>query len=79
MKILLLIDSLGVGGAETHVYDLARELSRVGHSVTVASCGGELARNLRACGVRHIKMRFFVWREAYKNAIFYSRSVAWTL
>lgn len=59
MKILLLIDSLGVGGAETHVYDLARELSRAGHSVTVASCGGALAQNLRACGVRHIKMRFF--------------------
>lgn len=59
MKMLLLIDSLGIGGAETHVYDLARELSLLGHSVTVASAGGELSRRLCECGVRHIKIRFF--------------------
>ena len=59
MKILLLIDSLSVGGAETHVYDLARELKALGHSVTVASAGGELARRICKCGVRHIKIRFF--------------------
>jgi len=59
MKILLLIDSLDVGGAETHVYDLARELARLGHEVSVASSGGEIARRLARCGVRHIKMRFF--------------------
>lgn len=59
MKILLLIDSLGIGGAETHVYDLCRELSRLGHNVTVASAGGELSRRLCECGVRHIKIRFF--------------------
>ena len=59
MKILLLIDSLGVGGAETHVCDLARELATSGHDVTVASSGGELARYLGEWGVRHIKMRFF--------------------
>ena len=59
MKILLLIDSLGIGGAETHVYDLARELASVGHSVTVASSGGELADRLRDVGVRHIRLCFF--------------------
>lgn len=59
MNILLLIDSLGLGGAETHVYDLARELSQLGHSVSVASAGGALARQLKKCGVRHIKIRFF--------------------
>lgn len=72
MKILLLIDSMSVGGAETHVHDLARELLRLGHSVTVASSGGELARKLSVCGVRHIKIRFFT-RGVMSGAIDYFR------
>lgn len=72
MKILLLIDSMSVGGAETHVYDLARELARLGHGVTVASSGGELARRLSLCGVRHIKLRFFT-RGAILGALGFFR------
>ena len=43
MKILMLIDSLGVGGAETHVCTLASELVKRGHLVYIGSCGGELS------------------------------------
>lgn len=44
MNILLLIDQLQAGGAETHVLTLARALMRQGHTVTVASDGGMLAQ-----------------------------------
>ncbi len=72
MKILLLIDSLGVGGAETHVCDLARELARLGHDVTVASSGGECSARLKAYGVRHIKA-CFLRRGVIRSAIGYFR------
>ncbi|MGM9631564.1 MAG: glycosyltransferase [Eubacteriales bacterium] len=55
MKILMLIDSLEVGGAETHVETLARELCALGCGVAVASGGGEVARRLAQNGVRHIR------------------------
>ena len=46
MKILLLTDKMDIGGAETHVFSLARELRRTGNRVAVASSGGALARSL---------------------------------
>lgn len=51
LKILLLIDALGVGGAETHVITLAKGLLDGGHTVAVLSSGGVLERALTACGV----------------------------
>ena len=42
MNILLLIDQLRAGGAETHVLTLARALQREGHVVLIASDGGAL-------------------------------------
>lgn len=51
MKILLLIDALGVGGAETHVITLAKGLQAQGHTVAVLSSGGVLERSLASCGV----------------------------
>lgn len=44
MKILLLIDALAPGGAETHVLTLATALIARGHSVTVLSDGGPLEK-----------------------------------
>lgn len=55
IKILMLIDSLDVGGAETHVETLVRELCALGCKVAVASGGGEVARRLGKSGVRHIR------------------------
>ncbi len=42
MNILLLIDQLRAGGAETHVLTLARALQQKGHVVIIASDGGAL-------------------------------------
>ena len=51
MKILLLIDALDIGGAETHVLTLAKGLRAQGHTVAVLSSGGALEGALAACGV----------------------------
>ncbi|MBQ7290551.1 MAG: glycosyltransferase [Clostridia bacterium] len=56
MKILMLAMSMGLGGAETHVLELSRELVRRGHTVFAASRGGVLACKLEAGGVRHISV-----------------------
>ena len=40
MKILMVTMSMNIGGAETHILELCRELVRGGDSVTLASfCG----------------------------------------
>ena len=52
MKILMLIDALGVGGAESHVEILATELAKMGHEIIVASAGGVLCKRLRGANVR---------------------------
>jgi glycosyltransferase involved in cell wall biosynthesis len=51
-RLLLVVDSLEVGGAERHVVDLACALRRKGYGVEVAcSVAGELAGSLEAAGV----------------------------
>ncbi|MBR2339456.1 MAG: glycosyltransferase [Clostridia bacterium] len=52
MKILMLLSSLGIGGAETHVLELSLALLRRGHEVTVMSAGGEYVASLK--GIKHI-------------------------
>jgi glycosyltransferase involved in cell wall biosynthesis len=50
--LLLVVDSLEVGGAERHVVDLATALHRKGYRVEVAcSVAGELSEPLEAAGV----------------------------
>ncbi|MBQ7591538.1 MAG: glycosyltransferase, partial [Clostridia bacterium] len=44
---------MGIGGAETHVLTLARELKRLGHRVEAASSGGILAEELVKSGIPH--------------------------
>lgn len=56
MKILLLSDRLGYGGAETHVVTLAAELKKAGHIPIVASSGGELELALARRKIRHIRL-----------------------
>ena len=56
MKILMATMSMGVGGAETHILELSRELRRRGHDVFVASNGGVYAESLAESGVKHIKV-----------------------
>lgn len=56
MNLLLLTSTLHCGGAETHVLTLARALRQRGHSVTVASAGGELADALSSYGIAHHRL-----------------------
>ena len=53
MHIVMLVDSMDVGGAETHIYELSRLLVLRGHRVTVLSSGGTTAHRLAAVGVGH--------------------------
>ncbi len=53
MKILIATMSLGIGGAETHIVELSRELLRRGHEVVVASNGGVYVKELEEAGARH--------------------------
>lgn len=54
MKVLMLIDDLGVGGAQTHLIVLARRLCALGCDVFVASSGGELADRLVGSDVKRL-------------------------
>lgn len=53
-SILLGTMALDLGGAETHVVTLARELKNRGRNVTVVSRGGTLERDLHESGIQHI-------------------------
>ncbi len=52
--IALLCMSLNIGGAETHIFELARGLSAKGHEITVFSNGGVYAEALEKAGIRHV-------------------------
>ena len=56
MKILMLADSLGVGGVETHIEMLALKLREFGHQIVIASFGGEVANHLKEKGIKHLKL-----------------------
>lgn len=44
---------LDIGGAETHVVELAKELRRRGHNVIVTSNGGVYVKELESSGIKH--------------------------
>ena len=56
MKILMVTMSMNIGGAETHILELCRELKACGEDVTLASFGGVYADELAACGIRHVTL-----------------------
>ena len=53
MKILMATMALDIGGAETHIVELAKELVRQGHEILVASNGGVYVSELKAAGISH--------------------------
>lgn len=53
MKVLLSLMKLDIGGAETHVVELAKELRRRGWEVIVTSNGGAYVPELEEAGIRH--------------------------
>ncbi len=52
-NILLSLQQLTIGGAETHVVELAKELKRRGYNVVVTSRGGVYEKELEAAGIKH--------------------------
>ncbi len=53
MRILLVSTRMGVGGAETHILTLARELKLRGHHVHILSAGGMLVQRLISSQIDH--------------------------
>ena len=56
MRILMVTMGLDIGGAETHIVELSRELKNRGCDVLVASNGGVYEKELEDCGIRHYRM-----------------------
>ena len=54
MKILMATMKMEIGGAETHILELAKELAAQGVDVTVVSAGGVYAKELEAAGIAHV-------------------------
>ncbi len=53
MKVLLSLMKLDIGGAETHVVELAKELKRRGFEVVITSNGGAYVPEIEAFGIKH--------------------------
>ena len=52
-KILMITMGLDIGGAETHIVELSKELKRRGYDILVASSGGIYVREIEDYGIRH--------------------------
>ncbi|MBQ8381102.1 MAG: polysaccharide pyruvyl transferase family protein [Clostridia bacterium] len=52
MKILMLTDKMDIGGAETHIVTLIRELRKMGVEITLISGGGVYIKDLLPLGIR---------------------------
>lgn len=51
-KVMMVLMGLEIGGAETHVVELSKELHRQGYEVVVVSNGGVYERELTDAGIR---------------------------
>lgn len=58
MRVLMTTMQLDIGGAETHIVELSKALSRRGIEVTVASNGGAYEAELLEAGIEHVKIPF---------------------
>ena len=56
MKIMLSTMQLGIGGAETHIVELAKELKRMGFEIIVTSNGGAYVAELEEAGIKHYRV-----------------------
>lgn len=52
MNILMALMQLDIGGAETHVVELSKELKRRGHNIVIVSRGGVYQTELEKAGVK---------------------------
>ena len=70
--ILMATMGLDIGGAETHIVELSRELKRRGYDVIVASNGGVYQAELEAAGIRTV-CYVFPHGEKSKNLLEYAK------
>ena len=56
MKILMATMALDIGGAETHIVELSKELKSMGHDVMIASGGGVYVKEIEEAGIRHFNV-----------------------
>ncbi len=55
MRILMATMGLDIGGAETHIVELSKELRHQGHDIAVVSNGGVYVPEITAAGIRHYR------------------------
>ena len=68
LKILYATMQMDIGGVETHVLELSKEMKRRGHDITVVSNGGVFEDELSAYGIKHIKLPLHNKRPANLSA-----------
>ncbi len=56
MRILMATMKLDIGGAETHIVELAKELKRRGEDIYVVSNGGAYVKEIEDAGIKHFKV-----------------------
>ena len=56
LRVLLSLMQLDIGGAETHVVELAKELKRKGIVPIVTSNGGVYEKELSEAGIKHYRV-----------------------
>lgn len=57
LNIIIAINTMNIGGSETYVITLAKELKQRGHNVTVVSTGGALVEDLAESGIKHYTVK----------------------
>ena len=67
MKIMMALAGLDIGGAETHVVELSKELKRRGHDIILISGGGVYQEEIENFGIRHYTLP--VKERNYKNIV----------
>ena len=55
-KILMTTMGLEIGGAETHIVELAKELKKRGYDIVIASNGGVYVEEIEQAGIRHFQI-----------------------
>ena len=55
-NILMLLMKLDIGGAETHVVELSKELKKRGYNIVIASNGGVYTKELEEAGIKHYEV-----------------------
>ena len=55
MKIIMTLMSLDIGGAETHVVELSKQLAAIGHEIIIAAAPGAYCDTIASAGIRFVE------------------------